>query len=150
MHKISWTDSVSFLPRPPTFAEPMRSILDVTPPLVRSASRRGRWGTLTPALDICKQAECGSSRSNQDLKDPNQRSNQDLKDRLKPGLSRSWMEPPTGHRTILLKHKIHHAVGSYSRPTPMSIGPPYRRFGALSSSNPCTRSGTVVTGVTRN
>jgi len=29
----------------------------------------------------------------------------------------------------LLEHKVHHAVGAYTRPVPASPGPPYERCG---------------------
>jgi len=36
-----------------------------------------------------------------------------------------------------LEHKAHHAAGAYSRPMPMSLGPPCERCGTSCSSNPC-------------
>jgi hypothetical protein len=36
-----------------------------------------------------------------------------------------------------LEHKVHLVVGAYSRPMPMSLGPPYERCGNLCVRNPC-------------
>ena len=44
-------------------------------------------------------------------------------------LCRGWLI--VGRIQGSLKHKVHHAVGAYSRPRPMILGPPYERCGAL-------------------
>ena len=50
----------------------------------------------------------------------------------------------TGHfRTVLqglLEHEVHHAVGAYSRPMPVCLGPPYERWGPLCVGKPCSWS----------
>jgi len=44
----------------------------------------------------------------------------------------------------LLEHKVHQAVGAYSRPMPMSLGPSYERCGTLCSNYPCIYSGDIT------
>ena len=43
----------------------------------------------------------------------------------------------------LLEHRVHNAVGAYTRPMSMSRGPPYKRCGALCSINPCSEPGAL-------
>ena len=46
--------------------------------------------------------------------------------------------------TPVLERTVHHAVGAYSRPMPMRLGPPGERCETLSSSNPCAFRGTSL------
>ena len=63
---------------------------------------------------------------------------------LRKDLGERLREEEAGEGAPIIKvgHTPHHAMVAYSRPMPMSLGPPYERCGTLCLSNPCT-------GVTR-
>jgi hypothetical protein len=71
---------------------------------------------------------------------------------LVTGRSETWTNETIEHHRVgvhmSLEYKIHHAVGTYGRPIPMSLGPPFEWCGTSCSCNPCRScSGTGLVGV---